>query len=107
MEDNFKIIYRILRTLERAMDADVFDFESVRWEALGISKPRWEKIMEMLIEDGLIKGCSASRDMAGYVYINGTQPRITLKGLEFLSENTLMKRAVGGLKTAKGIIPGI
>lgn len=39
--DNFKAIYRILSTLEKAMDLPEFDVEQISAAALGISEERW------------------------------------------------------------------
>ena len=47
MDENYRIIYKILKTLERAMDLEDFDFQSIQSKALGISEQRWSHIMEM------------------------------------------------------------
>ena len=50
--DNFKIIYKILFTLERSMDLEKFNPDSISPEALKISDGRWNKYMEMLLDAG-------------------------------------------------------
>lgn len=40
MNDNFKCIYRILKSLEKAMDYESIDIEEIGYEHLGISKNR-------------------------------------------------------------------
>jgi hypothetical protein len=52
--DNFKIIYKILKILERAMDEDNFDKSEISFEELKISEARWIKLMEMLVSEGYI-----------------------------------------------------
>ena len=47
--DNFKIIYRILRYLEKAMDYDKADLDFISYAKLGITEQRWVAIMEMLV----------------------------------------------------------
>lgn len=51
--DNFKIIYKILRALEQAMDLEEFDPDLISAENLGISENRRRAILEMLYESGL------------------------------------------------------
>lgn len=40
--DNFTIIYKILKELEKALDYDEFDVSRISSERLGISGQRWE-----------------------------------------------------------------
>ena len=49
--DNFKIIYRILRFLEKAMDLEEVDTDRISAEALGISEQRWIAIMKKKIKE--------------------------------------------------------
>lgn len=98
--DNFKVIYRILRYLEKAMDYDEADTSFISADALKISEQRWAAIMEMLVTEGYITGITVSRSRDGEVVISESNPRITLRGLEYLSDNSLMQKAA---KIAKGI----
>lgn len=100
MNDNFKCIYRILKTLEKAMDYTEFDISQIGHEKLEISKERWSKYLEMMIDTGYIKGLNIYEDISGETVIENEGIRITLKGLEYLSENTIMQRMY---KTAMGI----
>ena len=56
--------------------------------------------MEMLTAEGYIDGGSLKRTLDGDVAVSVSNPRITLKGLEYLQENSLMKKAAD---LAKGI----
>ena len=105
MEENYRLIYKILKTLERAMDIEDFDFQSIQAKALGISDQRWAHIIEMLIDEGYIKGVSLTRDAAGNTFTSNEYPRITLKGLEYLSENAIMKRMYNAAKGLVDLIP--
>ena len=98
--DNFKIIYKILFTLERSMDLEKFNPDSISLEALKISDERWNKYMEMLLDAGYIKGVKIQKYVAGGTSVDIDDIRITLKGLEYLSENSIMQRLY---KAAKGI----
>lgn len=104
--DNFKIIYKILKILEKAMDEERFDKYEISNESLGITQARWEMIIAMLAKEGYIEGVSIAN------VIGSSRPgikikdvRITLKGLEYLEENSLMKKAANLIKGISDIIP--
>ena len=86
--DNFKIIYRILRHLERSLDCEYVDNAPISHNALGISRERWEQLLAMLESEGYINGIVYAHDD-----IYAAHLRITLRGLEYLAENSLMARA--------------
>ncbi|MEG1536986.1 MAG: YjcQ family protein [Eubacterium sp.] len=100
--DNFKIIYKILKALEKAMDVDVFDKTLISSETLGISDERWARIMKMMVDEGYVKGIiEVKYNGATTPMIKLFNPSLTLKGLEYLEENSLMKKAAD---IAKGIV---
>ncbi len=98
--DNFKAIYRILRYLEKAMDYDEPDLDHISARALNLSEQRWTSIMEMLAAEGYVDGLTAKRSLDGEKLLSIVAPRITLKGLEYLQENSLMRKSAD---LAKGI----
>ncbi len=98
--DNFSMIYKILSVLEKSMDLEEPDTERISAENLRVSPERWNKYIEMLADAGYIKGVSLKRYSDGELQVNIDEIRITLKGLEYLSENTIMQRMY---KAAKGI----
>lgn len=100
MNDHFKCIYRILSTIENDMDSKGFDIEKISPNILNISEERWVKYINMLIDAGYIKGIEAHYDINEELNVNINRLEITLKGLEYLSENTIMQRIY---KMAKGI----
>lgn len=102
--DNFKIIYKILRYLEKAMDYDEPDMDFISAKAMNISERKWSALMEMMVEEGYIDGVSVTHSLGGDVLISGSNPRITLRGLEYLNENSLMAKAA---KLAKGVADAI
>ncbi len=99
--DNFNIIYKILKQLEKAMDYDEFDTELISAKQLKISENRLVKIWEMLCSEGYVVGVSVKYGAQGDVMVSVSNPRITLKGIEYLHDNSLMKKASN---LAKGII---
>lgn len=106
--DNFKIIYKILRFLEGSLDFEQTDVAAISYQRLGISKERWEQFLIMLQDSGYITGIVTAQSLAEDKrhIAEPIQPVITLKGLEYLVENTLLKKASGLLKGAKDVIPG-
>lgn len=99
--DNFKIIFRILSTLEKSMDLDQCNIDSISPERLKVSEKRWNKYIEMLSDAGYIKGVNIQKYIDGGVEIDIEDIKITLKGLEYLCENSVMQRMY---KAAKGIV---
>lgn len=97
--NNFKIIYKILRLFERALDYEEFDVSSINATDLGISKERLDGILRMLVDDGYLLGIIYKPNLLGVKITKNA--RITLRGLEYLEENSLMKKASD---IAKGII---
>ena len=97
--EQFKQIYRILSILHKAMDLEEWDSKLLSPEELGISLPMWSRIMAMLLKEGYITGGESweSFDVC-YPKVKLMRPEITLKGLEYLEENGLMKKAREMLK---------
>ena len=98
--NNFRVIYKILSHLERAMDCEEPDTDFLSAECLGISEQRRLSILEIVAKEGLAEGIDIKRSVSGDCVISLSCPRITLKGLEYLEENSMMKKAA---RVAKGI----
>ena len=105
--DNFKAVYMILAALEKAMDYPEFDLAVISPEALQISKERWGRYIEMMADVGYIKGVRISRDVLGNTNVSCADIRITLKGLEYLQENGVMRKMFNTLRGIKEITPGL
>lgn len=105
--DNFKAVYKILSTLEKSMDLPEVDLNAIDHNALEISKERWCRYIEMMLDVGYIKGASIKRDISGNMRVECNDLRITLKGLEYLQENSIMQRMYNAAKGIKEIIPGV
>ncbi len=82
--DNFIVIYKILKTLEQSLDSRSFEFDSelISPERLNITKSRRNKLLVELQKEGYIRDL----DIA-------ISPNITIKGLEYLSEDPMMIKA--------------
>lgn len=104
--DNFKIIYKILKVFEKNLDVDEPDWEALTPEKLGISEALWRNLIQMLIKAGYIDGFKATPTSTG-TYITPIDPQITLQGLQYLEENSMMQKAYRLAKGIKDITPGL
>lgn len=102
--DNLKIVYRILVGIEASMDSQIFDGTFL--EALKISEERKNRILQSMIDDDLIDGFERVHYAGGYGF-KAIDPRLTIKGMEFLQENSTMQKIKNGLKDVKDITPFI
>lgn len=102
MED-FRVIYRILKVLHDAMDYEVFDRRLLDAKVLGISELKRNRLLCMLLQEGYITGIELiwADGADAPIYINLRSPSLTMKGLEYLDDNSLMKKAAA---MAKGIV---
>ena len=107
--DNFKIIYRILKYLEEHLGEEHVDMDQISHEQLGISFLRWETLLRMMQEEGYIRGLVYTQSMSDSSphVVTPIRPTITLKGLEYLAENSLMKKVENTAKLIKEIVPGM
>ena len=104
--DNFKVIYKILKMLEKALDYEELDANAFSCENLGLSENRRDSILVMLQESGYKKGVVIVECLSGRA-VNFSGMQITLKGLEYLNENSLMRKAANIAKGIKDIVPGL
>lgn len=103
--DNFKYIYRILKILEKSMDLEEFDMELIGYKELDISKIRWSRIVSMLKEQEYIQGIDVWYSLdQDYPRVKLVRPEITLNGLEYLNENSMMKKVHNAAKGIKELI---
>lgn len=104
--DNFKAVYKILSQLERDMDKEYADMDKCSAEALCVSDNRWMRYIEMMSDVGYIKGVRIVEDITGTRNCDCRYIQITLKGLEYLQENSIMKKIYNAAKGIKEVTPG-
>ena len=80
------------------MDYPNFDIEQISAKSLKISDERWGRYIEMLSDCGYIKGVRLFKNINDEIQVEDKGIRITLKGLEYLCDNSLMKRTYKALK---------
>lgn len=103
MSESIKLIYKILKILEKSMDYPEFDVDRLSPETLGISASRRDALLEMLLKKGYIDGIEVKKYIGDkYNTVIGIENiKITIDGLEYLEDNSLMKKAAN---LAKGIV---
>lgn len=84
------------------MDYPEFDVDRLSPETLGISASRRDALLEMLLKKGYIDGIEVKKYIGDkYNTVIGIENiKITIDGLEYLEDNSLMKKAAN---LAKGI----
>lgn len=98
--DNFRVIYRILRVLKASLDYDEPTAEAYPAAALGVSENRRDNLLWMMQRDGCVDGVTRSGYFDGAHRIDASDIRITIRGLEYLHENSMMARVANA---ARGI----
>lgn len=101
--NNFKIIIRILKLLEESLDDECFDIKKLDPELLDVSRNRRNALLKMLSDEGYINGIMYIDGMPGIKI--SPDICITLKGLEYLENNTLIKQAAQKMRDIKDINP--
>ena len=82
------------------MDYPEFDINRLDPEALGTSLNRRNAILEMLLKKGYIDGIAIKKYVDKESILGLGNIKITVDGLEYLEDNSLMKKAAN---LAKGI----
>ncbi|KKX52578.1 MULTISPECIES: YjcQ family protein [Brevibacillus] len=102
------VIQEILEYLDKSMDDEVVDTKPINHENLGISHARWSRTIEMMLESGLIEGFSpVHRTGTTYTAYKAVEPRITLRGIQFLADNSNLAKLYRAAKEIKDWIPGL
>lgn len=104
--DNFKVIYKILRELEKNMGNEKFSVRAISAEQMKIPFEKWEQLLILMQDEGYIKGLVLSKSLEDtFRHISEPiKPQITIKGLEYLAENGLMGKAKEALKMVGEIV---
>lgn len=104
-----EVILEILKTLEKSLDDEKFDEQSVSPETWKITKTRRNYILAMMQDEGLIKGVkiteSGRQRAASIVLVKDME--ITLKGIMYLDENTTTAKIIKAAKLLKDTVPMI
>ena len=99
-------IFQILKAIDVAFENDNFDFSNtLDLSKLNISRRRLVLFLEQLKLNGYITGILIPLNFNDEVTFHNI--RLTLKGLDYLENNSSMKKAYKLLKEIKGWIPSL
>lgn len=103
---DFKVIYKILRLLDKHKGDEAFEYECISAQAMKIGYAEWEQIVIELEINGYIRGITYSQTLSDKFphIVEPIRPQITMKGMEYLECNGLMAKARDLLKVAGDIL---
>lgn len=106
--DMYVVMYKILAYLYDCMKRGV-EPEDVRWsaQALGIPESYWNAIVEELVDHRFVSGVNVTRFLGGETMVSSIDPRVTMEGVAFAQENSMMGKAKAFLQDAKAAVPFI
>ncbi len=104
--NNFYVIYKILYNLDKYKGDEAFDYRSISPEAMGISFTTWEQLMIELQANGYIRGLVYTKTLSDKFphIIEPIEVQITLRGMEYLEDNSMMAKAKEALRLAGDIL---
>lgn len=85
------IAYKILYSLEHEEKADYMG-KLISPAALDVPEDKWLEVLQTLLDEGYISGVKIGKDVLGNQYVDVKHAKITMKGAEYLSENSVMKK---------------
>ena len=107
-DDYFRLVFRVLSELYTTLKAgERIDVTELTSEALRIPQAYWAEIMCNLLDDGYVKGYSVRRYLSGAAITGLEDIQITLKGIEYLKENNMMRKVFTYLKGMGELVPRI
>lgn len=107
-DDIFRIIYTILKELyEHKKEGTKTPKEDIGPERFQITDGYWVDIICELADNSYISGVGYRRTKTGRSLYGLDDIGITLKGIEYLEDNSMMKKVYNFLKGVKDIAPGI
>lgn len=106
--DVFKLIYRILKQIRVLELAEEPDLVLLSPDALKATEIERDNLMLKMQEKGLIAGLVVIEGIDGQqrpsIMWERSMPRVTMKGLEYMEENSMMKKAKSLLKGSVEIV---
>lgn len=105
--DMYVVMYKILAYIYGCMKKGVEPSDE-EWghAALGIPYPYWFRIVSELVGHGYLGGVELRKSKMGAV-ISTSDPYVTMEGVRFMEENSMMSKALAFLREAKAAIPMI
>lgn len=89
--ETLQIAYKILYELEHNK-TDTYKGLLISPEKLNVDSDKWLEVVQSLVDEQYITGVRVSRNIMGETMVDIKNARITLKGAEYLQENSVMKK---------------
>lgn len=104
----FTIAFKILTYLRHCYEnGEQPNPDVLQATTFNISQEQYLNTLEMLKDDGYIKGIQFVIGIDGRIPTNINNYKITSSGLQYLEENSMMKKAYKALKEAREWLPFI
>lgn len=105
-DDYFRMLYEILKKLYLAKkQGQPVDLLQISADSLGIPQGYRDEILSDALYKGLVSGFTVKSDINGTVVMGLERIKITYDGIEYLKENSNMRKVVEYLKTIGEFIP--
>lgn len=93
--DRKKLIYSILKELEQGNEPKQSDYE--------LELEQWGELAELIRDEGYAKNVTVQRAGQGnrVIYAWYSSAKITMKGIEYLEENSLLAKTYKGIKEVR------
>lgn len=104
-DDMYVVMHKVMAYIYGCMkkgaepDPDMYSAD-----ALGVPKAYWDAVMDELVGHGFVAGISVISSPYGLI-VDPKRPRVTMEGVAFLEENSMIGKARAFLKEAKSVIP--
>lgn len=89
--DTLQTAYKILYSLEHKEKGEYMG-AVLGPEKIGAEPEKWLEVMQSLVDEGYVAGVRIYTDITGEQVVDLKNARITLKGAEYLHENSAMKK---------------
>ena len=105
-DDYFRLVFKVLSELYTALKAgEGVDVTRISASALKIPRGYWAEIMANLLSDGYTKVYVVREYITGSAVDGIEGIKITPKGIEYLKENSMMRKVLTYLKEIGEIVP--
>ena len=104
-DDYFVVVYKVLAYLYDCLKSDKEPDENAIRSIAGVSDNYFTTIVEDMVSHDLAKGLAPYRFEGGISGVTFGNPRITMEGVQYLQENSMMKKVAKFLKDVKGSLP--
>lgn len=109
-DDMYVIAYKILAYIYDCMKRGARPADSMLahdGDMFRIEYSYWATIIKELVDKGYLNGVLVSKMSDGTLIVQFDDPKVTMEGVDFLKENSRMKKALAFLKDTKSALPFI